>query len=39
MRGIKYTKPIPISYDFSSKMIKHIKTLLKSSVQYLDIKS
>ena len=36
MRGIKYTKPIPISYDFSSKMIKHIKTLLKSSVQYLD---
>jgi len=36
MRGIKYTKPLPITYDFSSKMIKHIKTLLKSSVQYLD---
>ena len=36
MRGIKYTKPIPMTYDFSSKVIKNIKTLLKSSVQYLD---
>ena len=36
MRGIKYTKPIPMTYDFSSNVIKHIKTLLKSSVQYLD---
>ena len=36
MRGIKYTKPLPITYDFSSKIIKNIKIMLKTSVKYLD---
>ena len=36
MRGIKYTKPIPATYEFSSNIVKNTKTLIKSYIGYLD---
>ena len=36
MRGIKYTKPIPATYEFSSNIVKNTKTIIKSYIGYLD---
>ena len=36
VKGVKYTKNIPSTVDFSSKLINNIKIALQSSLQYLE---